>query len=87
MKYTVLWSKSAETRLAELWLGAADPQAIRRACDDLDTQLAERPTQIGESRSENVRIAFESPIAVEYRVFEKHHVVIVGGIWAYSVLG
>lgn len=84
MKYTVLWTPSTEETLAELWLSAADPDKIQQACDTLDAQLAAGPKAMGESREENARIAFETPIGIEYRVFPSEQVVIVGGVWMYG---
>ena len=48
MKYTVTWAKSAEDHLANLWLQAEDRESIRRASDELDALLAERPHLVGE---------------------------------------
>jgi hypothetical protein len=35
MNYTVLWRKSAEGQLAQLWPNAADRNAVASAADDL----------------------------------------------------
>lgn len=39
MKYTVMWAKSAEDHLADLWLQAEDRESIRRASDEDRTVL------------------------------------------------
>jgi len=84
MSYTVLWTKSAEDRLMELWLNAVDPGLIQLRCDKLDAELKQHPYTIGESRSENLRIAFETPLAIAYRVDDQHRVVAVVGVWEYG---
>ena len=49
-RFTVVWSRSAKARLAELWL---DNPAIRReiteAADQIDRALAHAPEMIGMS--------------------------------------
>ncbi|MCH8047261.1 MAG: hypothetical protein IID44_26465 [Planctomycetes bacterium] len=42
MKYTVMWAKSAEDHLADLWLQAEDRESIRRASDELEEQVLPR---------------------------------------------
>ena len=42
MKYTVMWAKSAEDHLADLWLQAEDRESIRRTSDELEEQVLPR---------------------------------------------
>ena len=83
MKYTVMWAKSAEDHLADLWLQAEDRESIRRASDELDALLAERPHLVGESRSANTRIAFVSPVGMEYEISDADRTVLVLAVWTF----
>jgi hypothetical protein len=64
-RFTVVWSRSAKSRLAELWL---DNPAIRReitaAADQIDRALAQAPESIGMSVSSRSRLAVHPPLSV-----------------------
>ena len=81
MKFTVTWIKSAENRLADLWMGSRIASQITRAADRLDGLLAEKPLVVGESRSANLRIAFEHPLAINYLVDETTKRVVIVDVW------
>lgn len=83
MKYTVVWARSAEDHLADLWANAEDRESIRRACDELDAVLAQRPTFLGESRSGNTRIAFVAPVGMEYEISDEDRTVLVLAVWKF----
>ena len=68
MKFTVVWKPAAERQLAEIWLTATDRRAITTATEELESALATRPEDIGESRPLDCRIAFVQPLAVTFRV-------------------
>jgi hypothetical protein len=63
-RYTVVWSRSAKARLAELWL---DNPAIRteitQAADQIDRGLARAPETIGVSVSARARLAVHPPLS------------------------
>ncbi len=81
MKFKVTWLPSAENRLAELWLGSRIASQITRAADQLDALLAENPFAVGESRSDDFRIAFESPLAITLLVDEPAREVVILHVW------
>jgi hypothetical protein len=61
----------AEAELAAVWLAAADRMAVTSAAAWLDDHLARLPLQIGESRASSVyRLAFHSPLGIEFEVIE-----------------
>jgi hypothetical protein len=70
-RFTVVWSRSAKRRLAELWL---DNPAIRRevteAADQIDRALAQVPTTIGISVSPRSRLVVHPPLSVLYWISE-----------------
>ena len=83
MKYTVMWARSAEDHLAELWSNAEDRESIRRASDELDALLAKHPHMLGESRSANTRIAFVPPVGLEYEISDEDRTVLVLAVWTF----
>ena len=81
MRWTVLWTPSAEGQLARIWLDADDRQAVRAAADSLDTEMSQSAMSVGESRSGGVRVAFATPLAVELEVVEQDRIVYVLSVW------
>jgi len=77
MNWTVIWKPSVQDELAQLWTGSDDRQAITRAADRIDEALKADPQSLGESRSGRTRIAFESPLAVQFDVHEEDRIVYV----------
>ncbi len=83
MKYEVLWDARAEADLAAVWLAATDRQAVTGAATWFDEQLARSPLQIGESRASSVhRLAFYSPLGIEFEVIEDDKRVVVQAVFA-----
>ena len=71
IRYTVVWSRAALQRLAELWVdNPAVRQDITKASDEIEAELAKRPLAIGESISPLARLVVRPPIAVLYRVVD-----------------
>lgn len=68
MKYTVVWARSAEDRLTEIWLDAEDRESIAAAANAIDEALAEDAHQRGESRTETARVMFVRPLGVDFEV-------------------
>lgn len=85
MRYNVAWGPRAEAMLAAIWLAAQDRAAVTRSASRLDAQLASDPLHLGESRTSSVhRIAFDSPLGVEFEIVEDDKLVIVQGVFAVS---
>ena len=78
--FDVRWADRADDELAAAWLAAADADAVTRAADQIENQLARDPLACGESRAGNVRLLFEPPLSVLYRVVTPARVV-----WVVSV--
>jgi plasmid stabilization system protein ParE len=81
MRFTVIWRPSAEQKLAEIWTGAEDRQAVADAADAIDAFLRTDPIGVGESRIANVRILTVSPLSVYYDVNEDDRLVAVWAVW------
>jgi plasmid stabilization system protein ParE len=75
MSYTVTWKRSAEDRLAEIWISARDRAAVTSAADTLGAALRADPQRHGESRGGTTRLVVVPPLAVFYEVFEADRVV------------
>jgi hypothetical protein len=83
--YTVHGRPPAINELTDIWVDAdsAGRQAITPATNEIDQRLARDPHNEGESRPNNRRILFVSPLAVLYRVLDAASVVQVLHVWRY----
>ena len=68
MTYTVLWTRNAESKLANLWMAAIDREAVATAANLIDGALQSRAPDCGESRTGDRRILHEPPLAIIFRV-------------------
>jgi hypothetical protein len=85
MNYEVVWGPIAENMLATAWLGFPDRNAVTRAAEWLDRHLAHDPLGLGFPRSSSVhRVAFRTPLGVEFEVIEDDKRVIVQGVFVVS---
>jgi hypothetical protein len=82
MNYTVVTKPDAEDELAELWMTCADRQAFSDAADRLETLLADDPLNVGESRQDLSRIAFEKPLGIIFDVSPEDRLVTVLKFWS-----
>lgn len=62
MKYSVFWSRLAESQLARLWTAADDRNAIASAANSIDRLLQSTPDTVGESRADGARILIVKPL-------------------------
>ena len=81
MNYTVLWRRSAERDLAQIWTDAPDRDRVTHASDSLDDDLRSDPLTVGESRSDLTRIATEPPLTILFDVHPDDRQVIVWDVW------
>jgi mRNA-degrading endonuclease RelE of RelBE toxin-antitoxin system len=77
MRYTVVWLKSADDELVELWLSASDRSAITAATLEVDRQLAVDASSKGEPLSEGLRAFSIPPLRVIFAVNEDDRLVEV----------
>jgi hypothetical protein len=83
MKYTVLWVRRAESKLAQIWNEAADRAEITHAANAIDAGLGDNPEDCGESRPNGLRIAIVSPLALTFRVEADDRIVRVHDVWRF----
>jgi hypothetical protein len=83
MKFTVIWLPDVIDELAILWLNPSIRKAVTNAADRIDMLLSGRPTEVGESRPNDRRILFESPLGITYRIKQADMKVYVLRIWCF----
>src|SRR4051794_36533413 len=81
MAYRVTWSSKAEHQLTELWLSSRTRHGITESAKNLESTLAVRPLQTGESRGGDMRIAFHYPRACRYVVDIDQELVVILAVW------
>ena len=84
MKYTVIWTRTAEQELVNLWLDASQRAEITQAAHAIDRALANDPETKGESRRGGRRILVEPPMAALVRVVAPDRMVRVLHVWRIS---
>ena len=81
MKWRVVWVPRAESELAAFWLDADIRNAVSHAANRIDEALLQNPEAVGESREFGLRVTFESPIGVTFRVVPPDRLVQVLDVW------
>ena len=81
MKYSVVWVHTAEKSLANIWIESADRSAVTSAARQIDLALETDPTDVGESRDGNHRVAFEPPLACTFSIHPAAKLVRVLRVW------
>lgn len=71
MTYRVVWDETALTELNNIWQAALDKEGIRNTATRIDTELAFRPLEAGESRDLPHRVLFKFPLIVWFQVQER----------------
>ena len=82
MSFTVVRSRSAESRLAEIWLESSQRVSVTYAANAIDHELRRSPQTVGESRSGVDRVAIIPPLAVHFTVEEADRIVRVLSVHA-----
>jgi plasmid stabilization system protein ParE len=68
--FQVFWSPRANGEMADIWVNASNRNAITAAVDSIDRALRDEPGTQGESREDDERVLFVSPLTVDFRVSE-----------------
>jgi hypothetical protein len=81
--FRVEWTQEALNELAGVWMLAdqAARRAITEATQQIDRQLTTDPFGSSESRTEALRILFESPLGISFEVDQDGRTVQVAGVW------
>jgi mRNA-degrading endonuclease RelE of RelBE toxin-antitoxin system len=81
--YSVRWKRSALDQLTELWLDAENRAELNSAVDELDRLLGSSPHEVGESRTDVIRVAFCPPLGVFFYIDDANDVVEVLRVWTF----
>ena len=84
MKFTVVWRPVAEARLAEIWEQSANRRSVSDATNQIERQLQQRGDTVGESRTANTRVVFESPLGLLFEVHAEDQLVTVLSVWQFD---
>lgn len=76
-RYTVTWLKGAQNDLAQIWIDAADREAVTRAADAIDVELATDAEGRGIPVKEGLRGLYLPPLHVLFTVREPDRLVEV----------
>lgn len=77
MAYRVLWAPDADSQLEAMVAQAVDAPAIAAAARMIDQMLTNSPFESSESRFEEGRIAFSTPLGVQFQVLDDVKTVVV----------
>jgi len=77
VNYNVIWRPKALRRLQRLWMASTNPQAVLDASYRLTAQIRVEPRNTGESRQGDLRLAFDPPLALLFRIDPNNRDVIV----------
>jgi hypothetical protein len=81
MRYTVLWTPTAEQELAAIWTASADRSAVTAASKEIDRTLSVDPELKGEVSFDTVRTLVVDPLGVDFEVVEADRIVYVLAVW------
>jgi plasmid stabilization system protein ParE len=81
MNYSVVWKPSAKDELADIWLSAANRNAVTQAAHAIDVVLRLDPETRGTINFDTVRTLALPPLAVDFEVIEADRIVWVLSAW------
>jgi len=81
MRFTVIWSPDALSKLADLWNGATDREAISRSAESIERALRDDPGRRGEDFYGD-RLLVEEALAVAFRVLEGDRIADIFDVWS-----
>jgi plasmid stabilization system protein ParE len=79
-RFTVTWTQNALDQLAELWIGTTDREALTRAGNRIDEELAVDPHDKGAGLHEGLRSLERPPLRVIYEVVQGDRVVEISAV-------
>ena len=88
MTYDVAWTASADDMLTEVWLEAADRNAVSAVAHRVNHALACTPLAVGRPMDSSVhRAAYAPPLYIEFYVIEDDKKVVVQAVAVVSPRG
>lgn len=80
MRYTVIWTPTALSELADLWNNASDRQAITAAADRIERRLRRSPETAGKPHGEDRYLVYP-PLAARFSINPDDSQVKVTQVW------
>lgn len=84
MKWTVVYTPSAQDELATIWLDSTDRDAVSATAREIELQLSANPMGVGESRGDKRRLVIKPPLAIDYQTDPEDMLVRVVRILKWS---
>jgi hypothetical protein len=81
MKHFVFWMPHADEIVQKLIAESGDHAALVAKLREIEYWLKWYPLEFGESRYENVRVAFTAPLGVQFEILQDPPTVIVINVW------
>jgi hypothetical protein len=81
VKFTVIWTPTAEQDLAAVWMAVQDRGAVNTAVITIDFLLGIDPESRGVASFDTVRILFVPPLGTDFDVDEPNRIVYVLSVW------
>ena len=81
MRYTVIWTPTAEQELARIWLTHTERGAVTAASSSIDDRLARDPENCGQVYFDTVRTFAVPPLGVDFEILEADRLVYVLTVW------
>ncbi len=82
MNYAVEWNPSAMEAINRLWQLTSNRDAILRAMWDIEAALRDDPHDVGESRPDDRRITYATPLGVRFEIDDAVFQVKIIAAWA-----
>jgi plasmid stabilization system protein ParE len=70
MTYTVIWERTAENELAEIWVRVVDKNAVSQAANHIDAALRDHAHTCGDPHLGQDRIWLVPPLGIIFRIQE-----------------
>lgn len=81
MKHYVFWMPHADEKVQQLLSESEDPATTILVVREIENWLKWNPQEFGESRYDNVRVAFMAPLGVQFEILEDPPTIIVMNVW------
>lgn len=83
MKWTVVWLKEAEEKLANAWLNSTEKVAIAEASNRIEGLLRLSPEKCGTKYDQHLRLLICHPLAIIFSIDEPNRIVRILGVQAF----
>jgi len=81
MTFRVVWTDKATQELAEIWLNAADREAVNAAAALIDRVLKVHPLDDRHEIVNGFGTALRVPVGIDFGVDPENQLVIVVAVW------